>query len=446
MVLTENPMLMMEHAENNMAVPPLVDPRVLATFCQAVTAYGASMGAQQEAGVKVRALQATLADLRNLATMCRFAVVGHPHSFARIVDELECLSVDFPSDTLPREKTAEFCEDEVDTRVDFTAAIDLFAGASFVSKDEPARRDRYVVALVRAIEAAIAFPVTFSLEAATYIGQGTGEIAPLHASIVIANATRRLFLGDYLCVPRAPRDLRGRLERLARHWMRANPVTTFFEVVAGPRVRHIVHWENPVRPRPDDAQVGDPVTLLLERRDGVPSMQPPPPPDAPNGASSDMAIMSAPADDGADPCDHGLGNLAVMFCPHQPAPVIRIVEDGLQVQVPAGACTGPIAVVNKSPDFATVGSVIDQYFARYPIEMASSVFGAVRMDQWTYPFAFSRPILEIARSVRDVPPRTNAPLARPAATKPTSNGPSAAADPKATPPAGAQPAANGGTR
>jgi len=393
-----NPMLMMEHAENTLGVPPLVAPSVLLNFCQAVQSYAASIGAQDEVSVKLRILQATLGDLRNLGIMSRFAILGHPHSFARVLDEMYCISVDFPTGPLEIDKHGEFCEDELDTRVDLTAALDLFAGASFVSKDDRAQRDALVVALVRAIEAAIAFPVTYSVEAATFIGKGTGEISPLHASIVIANATRRLLQGDYLCIPRAPRDLRDRLEHMARHWMRSNPITTFFDVVSGPRLRRIVHWEDPSRSQPDDARVGDPVTLLLDRR-GMSST---------DQATPSMSMsMSTTAPDQVDaygdPCGDDLRGLSVMFCPHQPAPVVRIVEDGLEVRVPEGAVTGPLAVVHSKPDFTKVGVVIDDYFRRYPTETNASIFGMARMDMWAWPFAFGRPILEIMASTDSKP-------------------------------------------
>lgn len=370
--------MLMEHAENNLAVPTLIDRRVLLQFCQAVQSYGDSVGSHDEVAARLRALNATLADLRNLATLCRFAVLGHPHSFQRLYDEMHCLSVDFRSAL--SDTDAECSEDEPDTRTDLTAAIDLFAGASFISKDDCERRDRLIGALVHAIQAAIAFPVTFSVEAAAYIGQGTGAISPLFASIVIANATRRLLESDYCCIPLAPRNTRARLERMARRWMRSNPVTAFFDKVSGPRVVRIVRWEEPADTRLDDAHFGDPVTLLLHRRE--PEFQ----------------------QDGRKECpdDNGFSGLGVVFCPHQPAPVLRIMEDGLQVRVPQFACTGPIAVVKKSADFAGVGQVIDTWFSWYPTEMQASIFGSVRMDLWAYPFAFGRPIIEILNIPRSI--------------------------------------------
>ena len=49
--------------------------------------------------------------------------------------------------------------------------------------------------------------------------------------------------------------------------MCANPVDLFFHTISGPRLRRIVHWEDPERRRPDAARVGDRVTLLLRDHD-----------------------------------------------------------------------------------------------------------------------------------------------------------------------------------
>jgi hypothetical protein len=371
-------MPMMEHAENTLAVPPLVENRVLQWFCRAAQNYADGSGIHDEAAEKLGDLQATLTNLRGLAILCRLAILGHPHSFARVIDEMHCIAVDFPTGSLEEDEgEGEFCEDEPDDRTQFAAAIDLFAGAAFVCKDDPCRRDRLIVGLVRAIEDAMAFPVTYAAEAAAFLGE-SGQLAPAHASIVIGNATRRLVDGDRKCAPRLPAEVRGRLRRLARQWMRANPVTAFFAAVAGPRVRRVVHWEGPERERPDDARIGDPVTLLLEC--------------GAEGKEGDAA------DDAGGANLHGFG---VVFCPHQPAAVIRIVENGLQVRVPEGACTGPIAVIKTAPDFAPVWTVLGQFVRQYLPELSASVFGYVRMDLWCYPFAFGRPILEIMRSPRN---------------------------------------------
>jgi hypothetical protein len=84
-----------------------------------------------------------------------------------------------------------------------------------------------------------------------------------------------------------------------------------------------------------------------------------------------------------------------MFSPHAPAPVVRVVDDGLQVLVPEGSRTGPIAVIKKTPDFAGVKSLIAGYADQFPIEWSLSVFSSVRMDRWAFPDAFGLPILEI---------------------------------------------------
>jgi hypothetical protein len=153
--------------------------------------------------------------------------------------------------------------------------------------------------------------------------------------------------------------------------MCANPVTEFFKVISGPKVCRIVHWEDPSRDQPDDALVGDPVILLLRPFGGD------------KAESADCG------------CGEGLRDLGVMFCPHQPAEVVRVVENGLQVKVPESACTGPVAVVRKTPDFTSVWNLIVKYAQEYPVELASSVFSSIRMDVWAYPVAFGRPIIEI---------------------------------------------------
>jgi hypothetical protein len=389
-------MPMMEHAENTLAVPPLVENRVLQWFCRAVQDCADRSGFHDEAAAKLGDLQAALTNLRNLAILCRLAILGHPQSFARVVDEMHCIAVDFPSDPFEdHEAAGEFCEDEPDDRTQLAAAIDLFAGAAFVCKDDPCRRDRFIIGLVRAIENAMSFPVAYSTEAAAYLGTGTGELAPAHASIVIGNATRRLMESDQKCAPRVPAEVRVRLRRLARQWMRDNPVTAFFAAVSGPKVRRIVHWEDPARTRPDDARVGDPVTLLLDCN------------------TEDRKEGGAPD----DTCGASLQGLGVMFCPHQPAAVVRIVENGLEVRVPERACTGPIAVIQKAPDFAPVWTVLGQYVQQYLPELSASVFGYVRMDLWCYPFAFGRPILEIMETPREATVAAFAPTGRLAAGK-----------------------------
>jgi hypothetical protein len=119
-----------------------------------------------------------------------------------------------------------------DEHVFLSGAVDLFAGATFLWKDNSERRDRAIIAIVRAIEDAIAFPVTYAAEAATFLGLDTIALSPTHAAIVIANATQRLIQCDRVCIPRAPADIRRRrLEGLACTWMQDNPVTAFFEAI-----------------------------------------------------------------------------------------------------------------------------------------------------------------------------------------------------------------------
>src|SRR5271166_3690641 len=176
----------MEHAEDNLAVPPLVDDHVLLDFARAVQQCAGALGSGEEAAAALRRMTAKLDNLRGLASLTRLALLGHPHAFARVVDELYCLSVDFPDDPLAPCSHDGCCPDDPDDRVQLAAAIDLFVGASFVSKDDSDQRDRFIVGLERAIEDAIAFPVVHSHEAAAYLGEDP-TIAPVQASIVVAN-------------------------------------------------------------------------------------------------------------------------------------------------------------------------------------------------------------------------------------------------------------------
>jgi hypothetical protein len=210
-------MSMMEHPEPTISVPPLVDERVLLQFCRAIQDYADGAGLHDEAVGGLRLLRNRLDTLRNLALLCRLAIVGNPHSLARVADEMNCVAIDFPPDPLEAiEGDGEPYEDEPDTRVMLTAAIDLFAGASFASKDKPEQRDRFIAGVVRAIEDAIGFPVAVASEAASYLGEGEAGQVPMHAGLVIANATSRLIESDQKCVPRVPREIHRRLVGLAR--------------------------------------------------------------------------------------------------------------------------------------------------------------------------------------------------------------------------------------
>lgn len=385
----------MEHPDTTVSAPALVNARLVLNFAKAAQAFGDSVGMPDEVASGVRRLRGRLDNLRDLASLCRFAIVGDSYAFVRARDALHCLSVDFSTGEVePVPGADEPNEDEPDDRVVLGAVVDLLAGASFVSKDCPEQRDRYIAAIVRAVEQAIAFPVTFAAEAATYIYQGDGTMAPLQARLVIANATRRLLDGDQACTPRAPVEIRRRLHCLARMWMQDNPVDAFFAAVSGPQVRDVVHWEDPKRDRPDDARAGDPVTILVEH----------------------------PADDDACTCNDALKDCAVMFCPHAPAPVVRTVRGGLQVRVPAGARTGPIAVLKKTPDFAPVQALIARFTACFAVEWSTSIFATARMDVWAFATAFPPPVLEIMRETRERKSQRPLPIPRPPVNAPIATG------------------------
>src|ERR1700686_1264682 len=134
--------------------------------------------------------------------------------------------------------------------------------------------------------------------------------------------------------------------------MRANPVNAFFDALSGPRVESI---------DPDDARVGELVTLKLRPR-----------------CAEDLSREG-----------YGYAELlrqvAVMFCPHHPAEIVKVLENGFQVRVPENALSGPIAVIRNPPQLGYVHYLLDEYANKYPQEWAFSVFAFVRIDLWCYP-------------------------------------------------------------
>jgi hypothetical protein len=87
----------------------------------------------------------------------------------------------------------------------------------------------------------------------------------------------------------------------------------------------------------------------------------------------------------------------------------------LQVRVPEGSRTGPIAVLKKSPDFTAAQALIGRYAACFPVEWSTSIFASVRMDVWAFPTAFAPPILEILPAAKETRPRPQPP-SKPALT------------------------------
>jgi hypothetical protein len=281
---------------------------------------------------------------------------------------MRCIAADFPCEPLKGCKEQDdFCI-QPENCAALAGAIDLFAGAAFVSKDDPGQRDRFIMSIAQAVEDAIAFPVTFAAEAAVYEGASAKELSPSHAAIVIGNATLRLIDRDTKCIPRLPESVRSGIERLAGKWMRANPVTAFFEAISGPAVLRIMHWETSSRDRPCDAIAGDPLILLL-----------------------------SPMKAGNCLCEDLPRSLGVMFSPHQPAEIMRIIENGFQVRVPEKAQTGPVAVVRRTPDFSRVDGLLTEYSREYPAAFSSSIFSLARIDKWAFPVAFGCPILRITQ-------------------------------------------------
>ena len=360
----------MEHAENTLGVPPLVDQRILSQFCRAVQHYADGVGYHDQAAEKLRNLRARLEALRDLAKLCRLAVLGHRNSFERVCDEMRCIAADFPSGPLCGKPDDISREDEPEVRVQFGAVVDLLAGAAFVSKDDPALCDRLIIGLVRAVEDAIAYPVGCADEAAAYVGEGANDLSPTHCALVIANATKRLLEGDLRCDPLVPCDISARLEGLAHKWMCANPVTELFRALTGPQLDRIVEAV-----RPDDAHVGDRVTLFLD-----PS-----------------CVEALPQEDLS--LEELATAIVVLFCPREPARIVGFSKDQLRVEVPKNARTGPVAVVRGPERFspADVNFLLQRYACEYPVEWFYSVFSAIPMYRWAYPVAFGRPLIEITQ-------------------------------------------------
>jgi hypothetical protein len=366
----------MEHPVNSLDVPPLVDQRLLMQFCTAIQHCADGMGRRSEAEPRVRELKSRLANLRQLAQLCRLAVLGHPKSFERVLDELTCLAADFPGDPLDAAACRDVeAEDEPDDRYHFAAVIDLLAGAAFVSKDDPAQRDRLIIGIVRAVEDAICYPLAFSAEAAQDVGEGHGRLSSSHVARAICNATGRLIERDERCDPAVAPDIRLRLEGLALKWMAANPVTEMFRALTGPR------WAGAIEDiQPDDVKVGDRVTLTLSA-----------------GCASDVGMTGANA-----AAASGFGdNLFVLFCPAQPATVIQATAGTLLVDVPRHARTGPIALVRK-PDLTDVKDLLARYAGEYPVDWFYSLFSFIGMGTWAYPVAFGPPLVEVTDVPEDV--------------------------------------------
>jgi hypothetical protein len=368
---SDSPMSMgMEHPANTLGVPPLIDDRALSRFCTAVERYAGGAGRRREADAAIAALRGRLDNLRRVAQLCRLAVLGHPRSVALLRDELRCIAIDYPADDLTVLHD-DVCEDEPgDIPVRMAAAIDLFAGASFVSEGDPEQREQLVVGLLRAIEAAICFPLAFAREAARYLGGENDALSNVHAAAVISAATNRLIENEVRCNPPVPLAVAGRLRLLAHRWLHANPVNEMFRALTGPGLDGVV-----VALAPDDVRVGDRVTLQLR---------------AECGDCADEASAGQPR--------RGLleGTEFVLFCPAQPATIVGASRGFIEVIVPDGARTGPVVLV-REPDLTDLRVLVERYACEYPDDWADSLFGLIPMWKWAYPAAFGAPVVEVTQ-------------------------------------------------
>lgn len=353
-------MMEMEKVSDTTYVPPLVDETALAQFCQAIQTYADGQGLHDAAAAALSRLQVRLAGLRDTASLARLMLAGHPLSLMRFEDELRCLADAFPCEKLePCAEVEECCEDSPEPVVLLAAAVDLFSGAAFVWKHDPPRRDRAILAIVRAIEEAVAFPAAFAAEAALLLGASDSGLSPMYAALVIANATERLLAGAASCAPLLPSDIRCRLESLALAWIEANPVTAMFEAIDGPKIHRIVRWETDEREATNPIRIGDTLAVLVDQ-----------------------------------PCE--LDNYRVVFTPRQPATDGTVIDRGLQVRVPQQARTGPVIVVPKTPNFDSVIQLLTRYQQQYPDEINASIFALARIDFWAFALAYRHPCVTIA--------------------------------------------------
>ena len=382
----------MEEAVDTVGVAPLVDDRTLSQFCEAIQKYADGAGFGDQAQEKIRDLRGRLQKLQALAQLCRHAVLGLPGACEQVRDELHCVAVDFPADPIVPPKE---CECDMDAGgqckgsdykgpAQFAAALDLLAGAAFVSKDDPAQRDRFIVGVVRAIEEAICYPVAYASVAAAYLGIGPSMYPTVQLVALIATATSRFLEGDLQCDPRLPIRVQARLENLACKWMRANPVTELFSALTGPR------WDEALESiQPCSANVGDEVTLRLHNccTDQMRNTQ--------VGNASPGNIQGSRASDGST--NTSIKDLRVLFCPRQRASILQYSSGQIVVNVPPGARSGPIAIVR---DFGAtlLGDIVyllNLYACEYPVEWEYSVFTLIPMWQWAYPVAFGCPHVKI---------------------------------------------------
>lgn len=360
----------MEHAEDTLGVPPLIQPRVLAQFCSAVQLYADGVGLHEKIEQRLQERRMRLENLRSVATLFRLAVLGHPESFERLRDELHCIADDFPSDPLETQADAPNEREAVCAPAHLSAVLDLLAAASFVSKDDPARRDALTIGVIRAVEDAICYPLAYSQDAATYLREGSGQVSRTHAESVIANATSRLLKDDYGCDPRVPAVPLRLLEGLGQRWMAADPVSELFRALTGPQLTGLLHAI-----KPKQAQVGATVSLKL-----------------------DMGCVGE-GDEQQSELERLAEELVVVFCPRQPAKFAVRNRRTLRVEVPPNAHSGPIALVRRGSQdsFKDLEYLLEQYACEYPLAWSYSAFSFIPITRWTYPEAFGPPRIEIAQ-------------------------------------------------
>jgi len=378
-------MNVMEHPKDVIFAPPFLDERILVHCCSAVRAYSRSQGlTSATVSSALAGVTGRLTYLADLASSCRFAILGWRGALPRVLEQMRCIGREYPPESSEEsfESRTEVGMDEPDHRVMLAAAIDLFAGAAFVSKDDPEQLRHFVRSLSRAIEDAIAWPLSFASDSAAYVGDSRAKAVPIDATIGVAASVQRLLDGSCHCRIPAPVRIRERVQALAHAWLRANPVSEFFEALSGPKMHECLTGISPRK-----AKVGDVITLVVPRHCLDFSEKREEPTKTLAGAAVPTKLAEAVPN-----------NVVVMFCPHQPATIQGYSEGGLRVVVPPLAQSGPIALCRRPPieELNEITCITQRFQSSYPAEWLLSTMTMIPLHHWSYPQAFqTSPWIEI---------------------------------------------------
>ncbi len=362
-----------EHVPDTMYVVPLVDERIVLQFCKAVHLCAEDKGVGKEIEAKLNQIKLRLETIVNLATLSRYALLGEARSLLQFTDEIQCLVHEFPDHKEGSHHTHEPAAIQHSdgsghspegagnpvTGINLAAATDLFAGATFISKGDPEKMLSYVQAIVQTVEKAVAFPLFFAKEAATYLGEGDEQVTRQHAGIVMSNAVQRLLTDHVDCSPSVPSGFHRYLSYLAEKWVKENLVTTLFDTLKKALLPVNCFHSALVRP-------GDILEIEMEKN-----------------------ATSLQADE-----------VIVLFTPHQVAKIVSIKQQVIQVEVPRFSQTGPVLVLSKKAEglFKPVEIVENAFKHQYPNEWENSLFSSVPFNKWAYPLFFKdAPVISVTQ-------------------------------------------------